>query len=74
MNKAALRKELMELTPAERLELMEELWDSLEPQDVPPLTDEQIKEIDRRLQAHENDPGRASSWEEVQARLWARYR
>ena len=39
MNKATLRKELMELTPAEQLEFMEELWDSLEPENLPELTD-----------------------------------
>ena len=33
MNKATLRKELMELSPAERLELIGELWDSIPPQD-----------------------------------------
>jgi putative addiction module component (TIGR02574 family) len=74
MNKAALRKELMELSPAERLELVEELWDSLAPEDLPPLTDEQMQELDRRYEALVRDPTRGSSWEDVRARLLAKYR
>jgi putative addiction module component (TIGR02574 family) len=74
MNKAALRKELMELSPAERLELVEELWDSLTPEDLPPLTDEQMQDLDRRYEALIRDPTRGSSWEDVRARLLAKYR
>jgi putative addiction module component (TIGR02574 family) len=74
MNKAALRKELMELPPAERLELVEELWDSLAPADMPPLTDEQMQELERRYEALVRDPARASSWEDARARLLAKYR
>ena len=74
MNKATLRKELMELSPAERLELVEELWDSLAPEDLPPLTDEQMQELDRRYEALIRDPTRGSSWEDVRARLLAKYR
>jgi putative addiction module component (TIGR02574 family) len=73
MNKALLQ-ELLELTPDERLELVEQLWDSIAPEDMPPLTEAQKKELDRRLAEHEKDPSRASTWEEVRSRLWARYR
>jgi putative addiction module component (TIGR02574 family) len=72
MNKALLA-ELMELTPAERIQLAEDLWDSVGPEDMPLLTAEQEREIDRRLAEHARDPSRASSWEEVRARLWARF-
>jgi putative addiction module component (TIGR02574 family) len=64
----------MELTPAERLELVEELWDSLAPEDLPPLTDELMQELDRRYEALVRDPTRGSSWEDVRARLLAKYR
>jgi len=37
MNKALL-KELMELTPEERIQLGEDLWDSIEPQYMTQLT------------------------------------
>jgi putative addiction module component (TIGR02574 family) len=73
MNKALL-KELMELTPEERIQLAEDLWDSIEPEDMTPLTSEQKLELNRRLEEHRRNPGRASPWEEVKARLWARYK
>lgn len=73
MNKALL-KELMELSPEERIQLAEDLWDSITPEEMPPLTDEQKREIDRRLAEHKKNPERASPWEEVRARLWARYK
>lgn len=74
MNKSLLN-ELLQLTPAERIELAQDLWDSIEPgaEDVLQLTQEQMKEIDRRLAEHERDPGSALPWEEVRARLRARF-
>jgi len=73
MNKALL-KELLELTPKERIELAEELWDSIEPQDMPPLTPEQKQELDRRYAEHLRDPSTAITWEEVKARLQSRFK
>jgi len=73
MNKAVLR-ELLELTPVERIQLAQDLWDSIEPEDMPPLTSEQKQEVDRRHAEHVRNPGRASKWEEVKARLLARYK
>jgi putative addiction module component (TIGR02574 family) len=70
-----LLNELLKLTPAERIELAEDLWDSVaaNPQDVPPLTDEERAEIDRRLAEHEADPDAAVAWEDVRARLIAKF-
>jgi len=73
MNKALLQ-ELLQLTPAERIELAQELWDSVESGEFPPLTPDQMAEIDRRIEAHEKDPGRAIPWEEVRERLRARFK
>jgi hypothetical protein len=42
MNKALLQ-ELMELSPEERIELAEDLWDSIAQDELPPLTDAQRK-------------------------------
>ena len=47
MNKSLL-KQLLELSAAERIELAEELWDSIEPEEMPPLTAEQEQEVERR--------------------------
>ena len=73
----ALREELFKLSAAERLELVEELWDSIaaEREDEPfPLTDAQRKELDRRLRELDEHPERARPWEEVRERLWSRTR
>jgi len=70
----ALWDELMKLSPAERIQLAQDLWDSITPEEMPPLTPEQIEEMERRLAEHEKDPGSAVPWEKVRARLWARYK
>ena len=73
MNKALL-KELLELTPAQRIELAEDLWDSVGPDDMPPLSSEQIEEYERRYAEHVRDPQSSSKWEDVKARLLARFK
>jgi putative addiction module component (TIGR02574 family) len=73
MNKSLL-KELLELTPAERIELAEDLWDSIEPEEMPPPTGEQKQEIERRYTEHVQNPDRGSRWEDVKARLLVRFR
>ena len=78
MNKHLL-DELMQLSPAERLDIAERLWESVDPNDpdlagaLAPITDAQRREVERRLAEHDRDPGRAVPWEEVRARLWARF-
>jgi putative addiction module component (TIGR02574 family) len=79
MNKATLLKRLMQLTPTERLDIAEQLWDSVHPPgSIRPgeefvLTDEQKAELDRRIAEHERDPSSAIPWEVVRARLRAKY-
>ncbi|MDR7333039.1 addiction module protein [Roseateles asaccharophilus] len=66
--------ELRKLSVAERIQLAEDLWDSiaLEPTDVPGLTDAQRQELQRRLREHESDPSTAVPWEQVRAELMSR--
>jgi putative addiction module component (TIGR02574 family) len=71
MNKALL-KELLHLSLAERVELAHELLDSAGGQGLPPLSAEEVAEIDRRIAEHEKDPASAIPLEEVQAWLWSR--
>jgi putative addiction module component (TIGR02574 family) len=58
------------LSLAERILLVEELWDSIaaevEALDVPQSHKD---ELDRRLAAYDADPHAGASWEEVKARL-----
>jgi len=73
----ALREELFKLSAAERMELVEELWDSIaaEREGEPfPLTEAQRQDLDRRMKELDEHPERARPWEEVRRRLWARTR
>jgi len=74
MRRPELWAELMELTPEERIELAEDLWDSIEPERLPPLTIEELDELDRELAEHRADPRGAQSWETVRAWLQSRRR
>ena len=61
---AATRIDISRLSPAERLRLVEELWDSLSPSDIP-LTPAQAEELDRREALHRANPKRGRPWREV---------
>lgn len=66
----ALREQLFKLSAAERLELVEELWDSIADDDEAlALTDEQREDLDRRLAEADADPTGGSPWEEVRERI-----
>ena len=58
------RVDISRLSPAERLQLVEELWDSLSPADIP-LTPAQAEELDRREALHRANPHRGRPWREV---------
>ena len=60
--------ELRCLSIDERLELIGQLWDSLEHEPLP-LTDAQQQELDRRLAALDQDRAEGLSWEQVRAEL-----
>lgn len=57
------------LSPEQRLQLIEELWDSLTPQEAAPLSPELAEELDRRVAEMEADPTAGRPWEEVLADL-----
>lgn len=56
------------LSPQERLDLIGDLWDSLDADDVPVPADLKA-ELERRNAAFDADRSRAASWEEVRAKL-----
>jgi putative addiction module component (TIGR02574 family) len=58
------------LSLAERILLVEELWDSIAASpEVVPLTEAHKEDLRRRLDAYRDDPKAGSPWEEVKARL-----
>jgi putative addiction module component (TIGR02574 family) len=63
---------LRRLSVAERLQLVEDLWDSIAkdaPDEALPVTPELAAELDRRVAEHEHEPTAALPWEEVRAGL-----
>lgn len=65
--------ELRKLSVAERIQLAEDLWDSiaLDAAQAPGLTEAQRRELQRRLGEHDADPASAVPWEQVRAELLA---
>lgn len=60
------------LTAAERIELAQDLWDSLTPEEIEaelPLDEAQQAELDRRLDDLERHPEAGLTWEQVRADL-----
>ena len=67
-------EDLLKLSVAERIQLVEDLWDSIAADaESFPLTGAQKAELDRRLAEHEADPDSAIPWEEVRERLYKKY-
>jgi len=67
------KADLMKLDVAERLELIEELWDSIasDPSAASqlPLTDDERALLDERLREHGANPDAARPWAEVRAEI-----
>jgi putative addiction module component (TIGR02574 family) len=61
---------VFDLSPAEKLQLVEDLWDDLAatPNEVP-IHDWQIEELARRKANLKSNPASALSWEEVKRQV-----
>lgn len=59
------------LSAEERLNLIEQIWDSLEPDDVP-VTEAQKAELDRRIDRMDRDGERGIPWQDVLDRIRGR--
>jgi putative addiction module component (TIGR02574 family) len=62
-----LQNEIGSLSAAEKFELIDVLWESLEA-DAAALTDEQRTELDYRVAKYEQNPSDVISWESVPKR------
>lgn len=59
-----------DLSTPEKIEYVQKLWERIaQDADAVELTDEQRDELDRRLEAHRQNPEDAVSWAEVRNRL-----
>jgi putative addiction module component (TIGR02574 family) len=62
--------DILQLTVAERIQLAEDIWDSVAafPEAIP-LTDAQKAELDRRLQAYAENPNEGIPWGALKDKL-----
>jgi putative addiction module component (TIGR02574 family) len=66
----ALRDEILKLPLAERLQLVDDIWESVIAQpEALELTDAQRSELERRLGKAEQDPSGGIAWEDLEAEL-----
>lgn len=67
---ANLMNDILQLSIRERLELIENIWESIEAvPDAVELTEAQRRELDRRLELYRQNPTSGSTWEEVKQRI-----
>jgi putative addiction module component (TIGR02574 family) len=65
-----LLEEILKLSVDERIQLVEDIWDSIaEAAADMPLTSEQIEELDRRMADYRAHPETSESWESVKRQL-----
>ena len=63
-------KDTLSLSIPERIQLVEEIWDTIVSQEeAMELTQEEKQMIDDRLEAWQRNPEAGSSWEEVYQRI-----
>ena len=63
-------KDILELSVAERIQLVEDIWDSIAavPESIS-LTENERQELDRRLEAYAQNPDEGISWEELKNKV-----
>ena len=71
---SATASSVFDLSPAEKLQLVEDLWDDIaaDPASVP-VHAWHIEEVKRRQKNLKENPGSALSWEEVKRRVRSRH-
>ena len=65
-----LRSQIGNLSAAEKVELLDAVWESLEADALSSLTEAQRTELDYRIARHEQDPSDLIPWEQVRTGLF----
>jgi putative addiction module component (TIGR02574 family) len=73
MIEQALLSKVKSLSPAERLELIGAVWETLDVEDVP-VSDAEKAVLDQRIEDELANPQDVSPWPQVEARLRQRLR
>lgn len=68
--KTITKADILELTVSERIQLVEDIWDSIiEIPEAIPLTQTQKEELDRRLKEYNKNPDNVISWDEIKKKI-----
>jgi putative addiction module component (TIGR02574 family) len=63
-----IREQIKKLSVAERILLVEEIWDSIAAENEAfELTESQREELDRRIESFRTRPNQGRTWEEIKA-------
>ncbi len=70
MDKHISAADLLELSVSERIQFVEDIWDSIATMpDAVHITEKQKEELNRRLEAYHRSPNLGSPWNEVKERI-----
>ena len=70
MYKNISMSDVLKLSVTERIQLVEDVWDSIASlPDAVPLSQEEKEKLDRRLEAYHKDPAGGSPWAEVKRKI-----
>jgi putative addiction module component (TIGR02574 family) len=63
-------EDIQQLSVSERVQLAEQIWDTIvEAPEALPIPEAQIRELDRRLKLHKENPEAAEPWSTIRSRL-----
>jgi len=67
---ATVLEQVMQLSVEEKLDLISALWESMaeRPESIP-VPDWQLKELERRIEAQQEDPQPGQTWDEVKREI-----
>jgi len=69
-----VKADILNLSVAERIQLAEDIWDSVsEVPEAVSLTEEEKRELDRRLNLYHQNPSEGSPWGMVREKIRNRY-
>jgi putative addiction module component (TIGR02574 family) len=73
MHTPATTHEYLKLSASERIQLVEDIWDSIaaEESDTVELSQAQMAELHRRVAEHRADPSTGFPWEQVRSKLFS---
>lgn len=74
MTSSALLAQILQLPPDQRMQLIADVWDSLDPATAAPLTPALVAELDRREAKADADPSAGTPWIVIRSELQRKLR